>query len=507
MSSITTRLRRRGLRMMTSALASGAVLTFTGGLLTGGTASATSLGKLSCGQTLKSSVKLTSNLDCATYTSGPALTITGNNVTLNLNHHTITGPGGASDTSGVQIGATDKMPANDTVTGGTIKDFDEDVYIDDASNLDLNSLTLDVDTVHEYFGVDVEGNLTGGTISSVTADGAEYGLDLDDTADVAVSDVTVTGDTYGLYLTYAGGDTISHATMTGDEYGFYGEYNTDVTVTDSSASGGGKSAEGFYDDESADSFVGDTANHDEYGFYIYGDAYGATTVESDQADDNATDGFYLYYNYSSYPGNAPTEKVIGNTADGNGGDGFYDYYSPGAKYADNQADDNKKYGMNLEYPTLYTVEGNTVDGNTYSGIYLEENYYGNYYNVKAISDNIAEHDEDYGFYADEGAPGSGNVATQNKPFQCVNVACNGTPTVTKLSPNTGSAGTVVTISGTNLLAPSAVHFNSKTATIDKVLSATKIEVVAPKNLSGTVYVTVSTPGGTSAKTKAARFTY
>jgi IPT/TIG domain len=82
------------------------------------------------------------------------------------------------------------------------------------------------------------------------------------------------------------------------------------------------------------------------------------------------------------------------------------------------------------------------------------------------------------------------------------------PAITRLSPSKGprSGGTMVTISGTSLLAPTAVHFGAKTARILKVLSATKLEVISPKG-TGTVAVSVTTAGGTSAKTAADRFRY
>lgn len=82
------------------------------------------------------------------------------------------------------------------------------------------------------------------------------------------------------------------------------------------------------------------------------------------------------------------------------------------------------------------------------------------------------------------------------------------PTVSKLTPNTGPAtgGTVVTITGTNLIGATAVHFGAALATIDKIVSATQIQVTSPKG-SGTVDVTVTTAGGTSSKSTADHFTY
>ncbi|MFI0814998.1 IPT/TIG domain-containing protein [Streptomyces sp. NPDC021098] len=66
-----------------------------------------------------------------------------------------------------------------------------------------------------------------------------------------------------------------------------------------------------------------------------------------------------------------------------------------------------------------------------------------------------------------------------------------------ISPNQGSTGggTVVTITGTNLANASAVHFGSKLATIT-ANTPTSVTVTSPSG-SGTVPVTVTTPGGTS----------
>lgn len=82
------------------------------------------------------------------------------------------------------------------------------------------------------------------------------------------------------------------------------------------------------------------------------------------------------------------------------------------------------------------------------------------------------------------------------------------PTVTRLSPNKGPAGggTTVTITGTNFTGATAVHFGKALATKLQVVSTTEIKCVSPKG-SGKVDVTVTTPGGTSAKTTADQFTY
>jgi hypothetical protein len=72
------------------------------------------------------------------------------------------------------------------------------------------------------------------------------------------------------------------------------------------------------------------------------------------------------------------------------------------------------------------------------------------------------------------------------------------PAITSLSPNQGptAGGTSVTITGTNLTLATTVKFGAASATGFTVLSDTQIVAVAPPS-TGTVQVTVVTPGGTS----------
>jgi hypothetical protein len=82
------------------------------------------------------------------------------------------------------------------------------------------------------------------------------------------------------------------------------------------------------------------------------------------------------------------------------------------------------------------------------------------------------------------------------------------PSVSRLTPATGpkTGGTSVTITGTNFTGATAVHFGAALGKGVKVVSATEIKVTSPAG-TGVVYVTVTTPGGTSANAAAGRFTY
>ncbi len=84
------------------------------------------------------------------------------------------------------------------------------------------------------------------------------------------------------------------------------------------------------------------------------------------------------------------------------------------------------------------------------------------------------------------------------------------PSITKVSPSTGpvGGGSKVTITGTNLLGVTEVEFGTSLATGIKVTKGgTKITVTAPAGPAGTVDITTTRPGGTSAVIAADRYTY
>ena len=82
------------------------------------------------------------------------------------------------------------------------------------------------------------------------------------------------------------------------------------------------------------------------------------------------------------------------------------------------------------------------------------------------------------------------------------------PAVTSIAPNNGPivGATAVTITGANFTGATAVRFGSNTATFT-VTSATQIAANSPAGSAGTVDVTVTTQGGTSATSASDQFSY
>ena len=85
----------------------------------------------------------------------------------------------------------------------------------------------------------------------------------------------------------------------------------------------------------------------------------------------------------------------------------------------------------------------------------------------------------------------------------------GTPTVTLVNPATGPAagGTPVVITGTFFSGATTVKFGSTPATNVIIVSATQITATSPAGAAGTVDVTITGPGGTSAISPTDKFVY
>ena len=80
------------------------------------------------------------------------------------------------------------------------------------------------------------------------------------------------------------------------------------------------------------------------------------------------------------------------------------------------------------------------------------------------------------------------------------------PTVSAISPASGATGKVITVTGTGIVPGVTVGFGATPAAKVTRVSATKLQATVPAG-SGTVPVTITTPGGTSTTSPADEFTY
>ncbi|WP_245235547.1 IPT/TIG domain-containing protein [Mesorhizobium erdmanii] len=143
---------------------------------------------------------------------------------------------------------------------------------------------------------------------------------------------------------------------------------------------------------------------------------------------------------------------------------------------------------------LYGDNGNTVILEQYGAAGAELNLSGNYV--------LPANDTQFIVYIWSNPPGSSQAT----------VTCSAQPTVTAISPTSGSlgGGNSVVITGTNFTGTTGaggVKFGSTNAASYTVNSDAQITAVAPTGSAGTVNVTVTTTGGTSATSAADQYTY
>jgi hypothetical protein len=226
---------------------------------------------LSCGDTVTSNVKLTADLDCsASATNG--LIVGKSGITINLNNHTITGPGGTAYDGIDNEDGFDKI----TLKNGTINDYEYDVLF-------------------EY--------TTGSKIEGITA-----GFD------------GLPGSYSGISFWYSQNGSITKSVVSNsNSEGFYLYENNNVNLSRSKSVSPLPSADGVYDYYSLSSVDHVKANGGHYGFYIENPFVGYELTDN-TANDNVVDGFYIYDNY---PSNLYQANLTGNVANGNGDYGFY----------------------------------------------------------------------------------------------------------------------------------------------------------------------------------------
>jgi hypothetical protein len=101
-------------------------------------------------------------------------------------------------------------------------------------------------------------------------------------------------------------------------------------------------------------------------------------------------------------------------------------------------------------------------------------------------------------------PGGTSATSSNDQF-----TYDAVPTVTSLDVTSGSTsgGTTVNITGTGFTAGSTVKFGTTAASSVTFNSSTSLTVTSPAKAAGTVDITVTTPGGTSATSSNDQFTY
>lgn len=224
----------------------------------------------SCGDSITHNVTLHHDLDCTSATAD-GLTISKNGITVDLNGHTMTGPGGAGTYQAIEDSGYDKL----TVKHGTLKNWETGVYLSGpVAKAIVDHVTVKLDSTQSYYGVYAD-YPTGGRFTNIKVDNANEGI----------------------YLYEGSSNTVDHAKVTNSDYGFYVENAVGDVVKNSKALNGGGTSDGFYDYESDTKYINDVANGNYNGFYVdY--PYGAS-IKKSTANNNGYVGVYFLDNLIS----------------------------------------------------------------------------------------------------------------------------------------------------------------------------------------------------------------
>ncbi len=158
-------------------------------------------------------------------------------------------------------------------------------------------------------------------------------------------------------------------------------------------------------------------------------------------------------------------------------------------------------GLGFLNPALYSIDASTPSA--FNNITTGNN--NDYTGTNKGDYPVATSSQRYSMAAGLGSPNGSVLIGAIVSYMSITP----TPSVTGVSPTSGftSGGTTVTITGTNFTSSATVKFGTVTATAVTVSSATSITATSPAESAGTVNVTVTTSGGTSAISSADQFTY
>lgn len=167
-------------------------------------------GSVSCGEVIKQSVSLTSNLDCKT----DGIIIGADGITVNLNGHTISGPGVSTSKVGIMVSDQDDV----SITGpGIIQNFQAGVLNTGGQNDKINAVTFTQNQIGSFntgsANTGIEDNLFFGNNIGVASHSS--------TASKLVTNLFKSNDLAGITFVNSAGNEVSFNTIQGSVSGLF----------------------------------------------------------------------------------------------------------------------------------------------------------------------------------------------------------------------------------------------------------------------------------------------
>jgi hypothetical protein len=265
---------------------------------------------VTCGDIVTKNLTLKADLDCSAGGTG-GLVVGAPKIAIDLNGHSIIGSGGADQYEGIENDGYDGV----TIENGSIKNFQDDVLLLNASRNKVTHMHLSLNDYGLYNGI----NSTYGTANLFTSN-------------------KINRANYGIYSASGSANKVYKNKLIAANYGVYTNSESQDRINNNHSSGFSITTNGFWSQSDyGTSYKGDIANNGYRGFY----ATAPTDVvyDSVKANSNGFAGIYI-------ENNKPT-----------------DYGERSATVSNSTANDNAEYGMYSQYgiPSKH----NTALGNDY----------------------------------------------------------------------------------------------------------------------------------------------
>ncbi len=366
-----------GLRRAISVISPALALVFSATLVgtasaqgNGGNASSSSAPRavsLGCGAIVKHSITLANNIGPC---QSDGLVVDGNNITVDLGGHTITGshqgcPGSACSPAPQQVGIDLNNVAGDTVDNGTVQYFDGGVLLQGGSGNTVTGIYA-----HDNINRDLLTNTA--TTDQTSCDYGDGIVAFSSSGNLIESNSTVhNGPFSGIALVGIMTSTGSFAPV--DHNTVQSNQTMDNYVPDQTPNGGGTLCGSAAGQISGGMATGRQVQ--DMGIRIEGPDAAYNTVQSNQVSQNGLDGIAVFAYFCNLTGTMQEPANHDNTIANNAVSGTGDL----AVQAASGASDSSANGIAILSEgnsgvdcTAYsnTITGNTSDGNFQDGIYV-----------------------------------------------------------------------------------------------------------------------------------------
>lgn len=378
---------------------------------------------VSCGATITTNTKLDSDLtDCPSN----GIVIGADNITLDLNGHTVGGDGVPADPaeSCIDDGVCDLGISNSaghvgvTIKGGAVSGFDEGVFVRGSENRIQGVATADNST----FGLIVGDSMRSRIDHNSSVDDGVSGILMFDSTDIHIDHNSVEGTTgYAMPVFDSSHNGIEQNVLTGDQHGILLEESSDANEIRGNGISHGGSIEV---DHSSDNRIEGNALTNPGDGILLGEAH--RTLVSDNSVTDAGIGFSEPAGFGILLDGADDSLVERNAVTGGKGPAIFvtSLESQGTSdrnvISHNVTTSRFSPGILVNADATATLlMGNTANENGDDGIRVDAA-------GTTLTRNTANFNQELGIEAVPGViDGGGNRARGNgNPLQCTNVACS-----------------------------------------------------------------------------------